>query len=51
MAAAEEDVRDPVAALPPALALRVFALLPLDIRLRCAEVCRAWHKALADRSL
>jgi hypothetical protein len=39
---------DPVAALPPALTLRVFAL---DTRLRCAEVCPGWHKALADSSL
>jgi hypothetical protein len=51
MAAAEEDVRDPVAALPPTLVLRVFALLPLDVRLRCAEVSPGWCKALADRSL
>jgi hypothetical protein len=51
MAAAEEDARDPVAALPPALTLRVFALVPLDTRLRCAEVCPGWHKALADTSL
>jgi hypothetical protein len=51
MSAAEEGARDPVAALPPALTLRVFALLPLDTRLRCAEVCPGWHKALADSSL
>jgi hypothetical protein len=51
MAAAEEGARDPVAALPPALALRVFALLPLDTRMRCAEVCPGWSKALGDPSL
>ena len=36
-------------AAPPAVALPlVFALLPADTRLRCAEVCRAWRAALAD---
>jgi hypothetical protein len=33
-----------------ALAL-VFALLPVDVRLRCREVCTAWRDVLADRSL
>jgi hypothetical protein len=39
--------------LPLALALVIFfALLPVDQRmLRCAEVCRAWRDALAERSL
>jgi hypothetical protein len=37
------------ASLP--LSLVVFALLPLDQRMRCAEVCRAWRDALLERSL
>jgi hypothetical protein len=39
------------ASLPPAVALVIFALLPVDQRMRCAEVCRAWREALAERSL
>jgi hypothetical protein len=41
----------PFAALPRALALQVFAALPADTRLRCAEVCKPWCAALADVSL
>jgi hypothetical protein len=41
----------PFAALPPALALRVFAAVPADTRLRCAEVCTGWCALLAERSL
>ena len=38
--------------LPPPLVLRIFALLPLDARLRCREVSRAWRDTLAEeRSL
>jgi hypothetical protein len=29
----------------------VFSLLPVDARLRCREVCRAWRDALAASSL
>jgi hypothetical protein len=39
------------ASLPLSLALVIFALLPVDQRMRCAEVCRAWRNALAERSL
>jgi hypothetical protein len=39
------------ASLPLALLLVIFALLPLDQRMRCAEVCRAWRDALLERSL
>ena len=35
-------------ALPHAVQLRIFALLPLDTRLRCVEVCRAWRRSLQD---
>jgi hypothetical protein len=38
-------------ALPPALVLAVFSLLPVDARARCAAVCRAWHAALLEPSL
>ena len=37
--------------LPQPLALRIFALLPVDARLRAAAVCRAWRAVLAERSL
>jgi hypothetical protein len=39
------------ALLPHALLLLILALLPVDTRLRCAEVCRGWRAALAERSL
>jgi hypothetical protein len=39
------------ARLPHALFLLILALLPVDTRLRCAEVCRGWRAALAERSL
>ncbi len=42
---------DPFAALPHALLLALFALLPVDQRLRCAEVCRGWRALLSDVSL
>jgi hypothetical protein len=53
LAAASVDDNDffPFAALPPALALQIFAALPADTRLRCAEVCKAWCAAVAERSL
>ena len=37
--------------LPLPLALRIFALLPVDARLLAAAVCRAWRAMLAERSL
>jgi hypothetical protein len=48
MAAADASAAAFVSALPPALALRVFARVPADIRARCAAVCRAWRAALAE---
>jgi hypothetical protein len=39
------------ARLPHAFFLFILALLPVDTRLRCAEVCRGWRAALAERSL
>jgi hypothetical protein len=41
----------PFGALPRALALKIFAALPADTRLRCAEVCREWRAMVAERSL
>jgi hypothetical protein len=41
----------PFAALPPALAHKIFATLPAYTRLRCAEVCTAWCALVAERSL
>jgi hypothetical protein len=41
----------PFAALPPPLLLQIFAALPADTRLRCAEVCTGWRATLAERSL
>jgi hypothetical protein len=40
-----------LAALPHALLLEVLSRLPVDSRLRCAEVCRAWRAALNERGL
>jgi hypothetical protein len=37
--------------LPVSLALALFALLPVDARLRCREVCRGWRAVLMERSL
>jgi hypothetical protein len=39
------------AQLPQAFLLLILALLPVDTRLRCAEVCRDWRAALTERSL
>jgi hypothetical protein len=49
--AAVAPVGNPFAALPHALALAVCALLPVDQRLRCAEVCRGWRALLSDVGL
>jgi hypothetical protein len=52
LAAALPDTRaDPCAALPLALALRLFGALSVEERLRCREVCRAWCATLADHTL
>ena len=40
-----------LAALPIAVLRVVLLQLPLDDRLRCAEVCRAWRAMLEERSL
>jgi hypothetical protein len=40
-----------VLSLPHALVLLILTLLPVDVRARCACVCRAWRAALSERSL
>ncbi len=40
-----------LAPLPLALVLHLLSLLPVDTRLRCAEVCRSLRAALEERSL
>jgi hypothetical protein len=49
--AAAHSGGDPFAALPHALLLRVFARVPVQQRLRCAEVCRGWRATLGDTTL
>jgi hypothetical protein len=49
--AAVAPAGEPFAMLPHALALALFALLPVDQRMRCAEVCRGWRAVLFDASL
>jgi hypothetical protein len=49
--AAGERAAPALAPLPHALVLHILSLLPVDTRLRCAEVCRSWRAALEDRSL
>ena len=44
----EELAHGALAPLPSELAFAVFMLLPLDSRLRCREVCRAWRACLED---
>ena len=45
------DIFMDLLALPRPLVLAIFALLPVDTRLRCIEVNRAWRALLADTSL
>jgi hypothetical protein len=40
-----------LASLPHALVLHILSLLPVDTRLRCAEVCRGWRAVLRDPGL
>jgi hypothetical protein len=37
--------------LPPVLVQKIFLLLPVDARARCACVCRGWRAAVSERSL
>jgi hypothetical protein len=49
--AAAQHAAPALAPLPHALVLHILSLLPVDTRLRCAEVCRSWRAALEERSL
>jgi hypothetical protein len=49
--AAAQHAAAALAPLPLALVLHILSLLPVDARLRCAEVCRSWRAALEERSL
>jgi hypothetical protein len=51
VAAVAERESSALPPLPLSLALAVFALLPVDARLRCREVCRGWRAVLTERSL
>jgi hypothetical protein len=48
---AVEDISSALAPLPPAIVLFIFAQLPVDLRARCACVCRGWRATLSERSL
>jgi len=45
------DGRFELTSLPNSLLSLIFLLLPVDDRLRCREVCRAWRDFLSDYSL
>jgi hypothetical protein len=47
----DEDAPSALALLPRAIVLLAFAPLPVDLRARCACVCRGWHAALLERAL
>jgi hypothetical protein len=51
VAAVVERQTSALAPLPYLLVLAIFSLLPVDQRLRCAEVCRGWRAVLSDVSL
>jgi hypothetical protein len=50
-AAAAQDATTALSLLPLSVVLHIFSLLPVDCRLRCAEVCRGWRAVLSERSL
>jgi hypothetical protein len=49
--AAAERATTALSPLPLSVVLYIFSLLPVDCRLRCAEVCRGWRSVLLERSL
>jgi hypothetical protein len=51
VAAAAERATTALSPLPLSVVLHIFSLLPVDCRLRCAEVCRGWRSVLTERSL
>jgi hypothetical protein len=50
-AAAADAAPAGLEALPPAVAHAILLLLPVDARLRCREVCRAWRALAAEPRL
>jgi hypothetical protein len=51
VAAVIERATTALAPLPHALVLLIFSLLPVDVRARCACVCRGWRAVLREGSL
>jgi hypothetical protein len=51
VAAVAERESSALPPLPHAVVLAIFALLPVDQRLLCREVCRGWRAVLGDVSL
>jgi hypothetical protein len=51
VAAVAERATTALSPLPLSVVLHIFSLLPVDCRLRCAEVCRGWRSVLLERSL
>jgi hypothetical protein len=51
VAAVVERATTALSPLPLSVVLHIFNLLPVDVRLRCAEVCRGWRAVLTERSL
>jgi hypothetical protein len=49
--AATELATSALSPLPLSVVHHIFSLLPVDCRLRCAEVCRGWRSVLLERSL
>jgi hypothetical protein len=50
-AAADAHAMCGLSPLPHALVIHIFSLLPVDCRLRCAEVCRSWAAALREHAM
>jgi SAM-dependent methyltransferase len=50
-AAVAEHASAVLSPLPVAIVLYIFSLLPVDVRLRCMEVCRGWRSVLSERNL
>jgi hypothetical protein len=51
LAAADGNASCAFASLPAAVVAAIFARLPVDARLRCTEVCRAWRAEVASPAL
>jgi hypothetical protein len=51
MEGAAPPVCQALSQLPLSVVLHIFSLLPVDCRLRCAEVCRGWRAVVSERSV